>query len=57
MKLIRHFKVICTQCSDEHSVEDIRVLDVEEDYMGRDVCFFECPVTLQVAKSNVYGEQ
>ena len=56
MQLIRHYKVICSQCLDEHSVEDIRVLDVEEDYMGRDVCFFECPITGQVTKSNVYEE-
>ena len=56
MKLIRQFKVICNQCSDEHSVEDVRVLDVEEDYMGRDVCFFECPITGQVARSLVYGK-
>ena len=56
MKLVRHYKVICAECSDEHSVEDIRVLNVEEDYMGQDVCFFECPITGQVTKSNVYEE-
>ena len=56
MKLVRHYKVVCAECSDEHSVEDIRVLNVEEDYMGRDVCFFECPTNGQVTKSNVYEE-
>ena len=57
MKLVRQFKVICTECSEEHLVEDIKVVNVEEDIQGRDVCFFECPITGQVTKSNVYGEQ
>ena len=56
MKLVRQFKVICTECSEEHLVEDIKVVNVEEDIQGRDVCFFECPITGQVAKSNVYGK-
>ena len=55
MYFVRQYKVICTECSDEHSVEDIKVVNVEEDIQGRDVCFFECPVTDQVTKSLVYG--
>ena len=57
MYFVRQYKVICTECSDEHSVEDIKVVNVEEDIQGRDVCFFECPITGQVARSLVYGEQ
>ena len=56
MYFVRQYKVICTECSDEHSVEDIKVVNVEEDIQGRDVCFFECPITGQVARSLVYGK-
>ena len=38
MKLVRQFKVICTECSEEHLVEDIKVVNVEEDIQGWDVC-------------------
>lgn len=51
----RKFKVICTECSEEHPIEDIKVVNVEEDIQGRDVCFFECPITEQIAKSFVYS--
>ena len=50
----RNFKVICTECSEEHLVTDIKVVNVEEDIQGRDLCFFECPITDQVSKSFVY---
>ena len=55
MNFNRKFKVICTECSEEHFVDDIKVENVEEDIQGRDVLFFECPVTNQVAKSFVYS--
>ena len=51
----RKFRVICTECSEEHSVEDTKVVNVEEDIQGLDVCYFECPVTKQVVKSFVFG--
>ena len=51
----RKFKVICTECSEEHSVEDTKVVNVEEDIQGRDVLYFECPVTEKIAKSLVYS--
>ena len=51
------FNVICTECSDEHSIEDVKVVNVEENMRGEDVCFFECPITHQVTKSLVYGER
>ena len=57
MNLTTKFKVICTQCGEEHNTEQVRVVNVEEDYMGRDVAFFECPITGQITKSLVYGEQ
>ena len=48
------FKVICSECSEEHSIEDVKVVNVEENIQGQDVCFFECPITNQVTKSLVY---
>ena len=51
----RKFKVICSECSEEHFVEDIKVVNVEENIQGQDVCFFECPITKQITKSLVYG--
>ena len=48
------FNVICSECSDEHSIEDVKVVNVEENMAGEDVCFFECPITNQVTKSLVY---
>ena len=54
------FIVLCKECSEdhseEHSVEDVKVLNVEENIHGQDVCFFECPITNQVTKSLVYRE-
>ena len=50
------FNVVCLECSEEHSIEDIKVVNVEENMRGEDVCFFECPITKQVAKSLVYKE-
>ena len=49
------FKVICSECSEEHSIEDVKVVNVEENIQGQDVCFFECPITNEVTKSLVYG--
>lgn len=54
MNYNRKFRVICTECSEEHFVDDIKVENVEEDIQGRDVLFFECPITNQIAKSFVY---
>lgn len=51
------FKVICHECSDEHYVHEVKFLNVEEDFYGRDVMHFECPVTKTPEKSLVYGVQ
>ena len=53
--MIRTFKVMCSECSEEHSVDDVEAVNIEEDIQGRDVLFFECPVTEQVTKSLVYA--
>ena len=50
------FNVICTECSERHSIEDVKVVNVEENIRGEDVCFFQCPITDHVAKSLVYRD-
>ena len=53
----RNFIVVCTECSEEHSTESIKFLNVEEDIQGRDIMFFVCPVTNLEARSLVYSGQ
>ena len=53
--MVRSFKVICSECSEEHSTDDVKAVNIEEDIQGRDVLFFECPVTGIVTKSLVYA--
>jgi len=52
----RNFIVVCTECSEEHSTEDIEFSNVEEDIQGRDIMHFICPVTKLEARSLVYAE-
>ena len=52
----RNFIVVCTECSEEHSTESLKFLNVEEDIQGRDIMFFVCPVTNLEARSLVYAE-
>lgn len=49
------FVVICHECSSEHYVSQVKFLNIEEDFQGRDVMHFECPVTKTPEKSLVYG--
>ena len=48
--------VVCTECSEEHDTETVKFLNVEEDIQGRDIMYFECPVTNLEARSLVYGK-
>jgi hypothetical protein len=50
------FYVHCAECQNKHSVEDVEFLDVEEDYVGRDIMHFVCPETQNESKSLVYKE-
>tara|TARA_R100000656_G_C3939043_1_gene126346 strand:- start:537 stop:713 length:177 start_codon:yes stop_codon:yes gene_type:complete len=36
-------KVYCKKCKGFHPMNDIEVLDIEEDYCGRDKVTFNCP--------------
>jgi len=50
------FYVRCAECQDRHYVDEVEFLNVEEDYMGRDIMHFVCPKTLNESKSLVYKE-
>jgi len=52
----RHLIVVCTECSEEHDTETVKFLNIEEDVQGRDIMYFECPVTNLEAKSMVYAK-
>lgn len=48
------FFVICKECNGQHSTEDVRCVNVEENMYGEDVAYFVCPVNNEVAESRVY---
>jgi hypothetical protein len=48
------FIVVCRECSEEHTTEEVEFLNVEEDMQGRDVMFYVCPVTQTQTSSLVY---
>jgi hypothetical protein len=50
------FYVRCAECQDRHDVDKVEFLDVEEDYMGRDIMHFVCSETQEESKSLVYKE-
>lgn len=57
IKLSNRAKVMvvkCGECIEEHFSHQVKVIDVEEDYMGADVVTYICPVTKRQAKSRVY---
>jgi hypothetical protein len=47
--------VICNECGEEHNVEDVEFVNVEESIEGLDVYYFICPVTGQETNSYVRG--
>ena len=47
--------VRCTECGDCHVAGEVTVENVEEDFLGRDVVTFQCPVTNHLARSLVYN--
>ena len=47
---------ICKSCGEKHLPFEIKTLNIEEDFEGRDVVTFECPETKEVTKSFIYGE-
>ena len=49
------FFVICPACNEEHFVEEVEALNVEEGLIGEDLLTFRCIQTDTIQKSVVYG--
>jgi len=50
------FYVRCAECQEQHYVDEVEFLNVEEDYIGRDIMHFVCPETMKETQSLVYKE-
>jgi hypothetical protein len=50
------FYISCAECQKRHLVDEVEFLDVEEDYIGRDIMHFVCTETKMYSKSLVYKE-
>lgn len=48
------FFVRCPVCDDDHNVEDVEFLNIEEDIQGRDVMTFRCPISDTTQNSLVF---
>jgi len=48
------FIVLCTECSENHLTGEVEFLNIEEDWQGRDVMYYTCPITQQSTSSLVY---
>jgi hypothetical protein len=47
--------VVCRECGGTHEPNVIKTLNVEEDFDGRDVLEYICPVTEEPTKSLIFG--
>tara|TARA_R110002051_G_C8589485_1_gene478568 strand:+ start:211 stop:432 length:222 start_codon:yes stop_codon:yes gene_type:complete len=45
-----HAEVYCDGCNEFHNTQDVIFENIEEDYSGRDVMTFECPVDREFHK-------
>ena len=46
--------VICKECGEKHSTENVEFIDCSEGDRGQDVLIFYCPKTAERTESNVY---
>lgn len=49
--------VRCKECGEEHTSDEVKSLNIEEDEMGRDIVTFECRVTNRITTSLVFQEE
>mgnify|MGYP003148754066 CR=1 FL=1 len=45
-----HAEAYCDGCNEFHNTQDVIFENIEEDYAGRDVMTFECPVDNKLHK-------
>ena len=46
--------VLCRECKEEHTNDEVECIDISEDIQGRDLIQFRCPVTKTITESFVY---
>ena len=54
VEMNERFVVICSECGEEHLTTEVEFLNIEEDFHGRDVMYYTCPITNEPTKSLVY---
>ena len=48
-------RVFCKECDEFHDAEEVKFLNIEEDFMGRYYMTFECQFANTEQKSHVVG--
>ena len=48
--------VQCSECGEKHKADEAEFVNIEEDFLGRDLLTFICPKTKQQSQSLVYNE-
>jgi hypothetical protein len=52
--MIMEMYVQCKECGEQHQSEEVESIDIREDFEGRDVITFICPVTGKPTESLVF---
>lgn len=45
--------VFCPECNQKHKSGQVETLNIEEDFQGRDLLTYVCPITKQTTKATV----
>ena len=53
--MILSMYVKCKGCGEDHSSDQVKFLNIEENDLGQDVLYFVCPVTGEETSSLVYS--
>jgi len=54
---MKSYTVFCKECDKHHETEDVKFVDISEDYAGRDLFKFVCPVTGKTTEGLVYANR
>lgn len=50
-RMVRTVWVVCPECQEEFPEDEVEMLDVSEDSLGRDLVVWKCPECKEVVKS------
>lgn len=51
----KEMHVRCSECGECHGPDEVEFVNIEEDFQGRDLLTFVCPITLKETKAYVLG--